>query len=429
MYAFAIAILLPLDWFAPTGHLLHEFGAKPATALLTLGGMAGFALLPPRRLSPSLIERSAVLFFAAWLALGFTAALLNFIMGWSTWNDLRTPVTQLVNQSSLVVCCAIAIIGNARLARAHPIAELLGRYVPLATVFQLTIFALEAFGALSSSSLPLSLFRAVEREGFNRPSGLFSEPSYFGTFAALYGSSLLCLPARGTKRLAYIALAATLYVSSVLIGAKTFVVVIAMQVAYFVSRWARSLGTRAAAFGLIGAVAACAVFFIQRYSALNVQSNLSSAERLGSSLLATNVAARGYSLPGIGFGQFHFFYRDEFAPAFLYLSSEASLQLTPDAPNRASTYNFYLRVLLETGAAGAILLVVALRRLWRVALPDEHSYVEMLFAGALGFLFTQDTYFYPPLVVATALIMAAAPRASERGARSEAPTGHRMAGA
>jgi hypothetical protein len=196
-----------------------------------------------------------------------------------------------------------------------------------------------------------------------------------------------------------------LFASSILIGAKTVVVVAGAQAMYFVLSRTRSLATGVAGVGTLLAVVGCAIYFIQAYSALDVRENLSSADRLGSALLASNVATHGYALPGIGFGQFHFFYRERFAPDFLYLSKEASLQLNPDAGNRASTYNFYLRVLLETGLTGFIVLMLALKKLWSVQTSRSQAFIPVLFAGALGFLMTQDTYFYPPLVFAGALLM------------------------
>jgi hypothetical protein len=201
-------------------------------------------------------------------------------------------------------------------------------------------------------------------------------------------------------------LAAALYASAILIGAKTFVVVAAAQAAWLLLR--RKQGGRRNAAGplvMFAAVVGCGVFFIQTYSVLNVEENLSSTMRLGSSLLAANVARAGYGLTGIGFGQFHFFYQDRFAPDFIFLSREALDQMNPEVDNRASTFNVYLRVLVETGIAGFLLLIGCLSRLWFARIPESVGFVSVIFAGALGFLMTQDTYFYPPLVFAAALLI------------------------
>jgi hypothetical protein len=403
-YVLVVMVLLPMDWFGPTGVLFKEFGAKPATVVLTLGGICGMAFVRGGRAARNSVEFIALVLFSAWLALGFLAALANFLVGWSDWHSDRSPFVQLVTQSALVVMCAIAVVGNVRLMALFPVATLAARYLPAAALVQLVIFGLNAADVLSNAAPPLSLFRASDHEG-GRPTGLFSEPAMFGTFAALYGTALLCLPARHGWKLVHWVIAAALFASSLMIGAKTFVVVVGVQAAYFVLRRTRSLATGIAAVGVLIPVVACAVYFIQAYSTLDVRENLSSADRLGSALLASNVIAHGYALPGIGFGQFHFFYRDRFAPDFLFLSREASLQLTPNAPNRASTYNFFLRVLLETGLTGFIVLVMAIKKLWSVEVPPRLTFIPYIFAGSLGFLLTQDTYVYPPLMFSSALIM------------------------
>lgn len=405
VYVWLVMLLLPIDWFAPTGELFKEFGAKPATLLLTVGGSCGIAFLRVRRTAGNSMEFTTLLVFAAWLSLGYLAACGNFLVGWSDWHSDRNPFTQLVTQSALVVVCAIAVIGNARLMGAFPVATLAARYLPIAVVLHLIVFGLDATGLVNTGAPPLVFFRAVEPHEVHRPTGLFSEPSYFGTFAALYGSALFVLPARALRKVLYVLLAFGLFAASILIGAKTFVVVAGAQAMYFVVRNTRSLGSAIAGIGILVVVGAAAIYFIVAYSTLDVRENLSSADRLGSALLAANVAGHGYALPGIGFGQFHFFYRARFAPDFLYLSKEASLQLNPDAVNRASTYNFYLRVLLETGLAGFLLFVGAMKRLWSVHLDRGMAFVAVVFAGSLGWYMTQDTYFYPPLVFSSALIL------------------------
>lgn len=405
VYVWLVILLLPIDWFAPTGELFKEFGAKPATLLLTAGGICGMALLRTRRTPGNSMEFLTLMLFVVWLSLGYLAAFGNFVVGWSDWHSDRNPFTQLVTQSALVAVCAIAVVGNARLMGEYPVATLAARYLPVAVVLHLIVFGLDATGLVSTGAPPLVFFRAVEQHEIHRPTGLFSEPSYFGTFAALYGSALFVLPGRSLRRVLYVLLALSLFAASILIGAKTFVVVAGAQAMYFVMRNTRSLGSAIAGIGILLVVGAAAVYFIVAYSTLDVRENLSSADRLGSALLAANVAGHGYALPGVGFGQFHFFYRERFAPDFLYLSKEASLQLNPDAVNRASTYNFYLRVLLETGLAGFLLFVSAMKRLWRVQLNREMTFVAVLFSGALGWYLTQDTYFYPPLVFSSALIL------------------------
>jgi hypothetical protein len=402
-YVLIVMVLLPLDWFAPTGAALREMGGKPAILAMLAGGACG--LLSRARVKMTSMELNAIAAIAAFLSLGFAAALLNFVLGWSDWFHSRNPFVQLASQGSMIAASGVALVGNSRLMRIYPIAVLGARYLPVAVAVQMTVFGLEALGLITDSAGPLLLFRSADLGLMDRPSGLFSEPAYFGTFAALYGSSLMVLPATGFKRFIYMAAAAAMYACAVLIGAKTFVVVAGAQAVYFVLRQTRTLRTKVLAVFLVVAVSICGVFFIQVYGALNVESNLSSAVRLGSSVVAANAALAGYGLPGIGIGQFHFFYRNEFAPDFIYASWEALLQLSPDAENRASTYNFYIRILVELGLLGMLLFLVCIKKLWFAEIPAGMKYAQLLFAGSLGFLMTQDTYFYPPLVFAAALIM------------------------
>jgi hypothetical protein len=404
-YVFALVVLIPMDWFAPTGLALREFGAKPATMLLTAGGLLGLLFRPRQTMTGDQIR--IALFFVAFLLLGFLAAVMNFSLDWSSWSYFRDPATQLLTQSLLIVTAGIALLGNYRLALAYPMADLTCKYLTAACVFHMTLLVSEAIGLLDDGAFPLVLFRASEPWAIERPTGLFSEPSYYGVFAALYGTALFFLPTDSrAKRFANAIVALLLYAIAVLIGAKTFVVVAGTQALYVISRQARTGGARLAALALLLAVAGCALFFMQYYSALDVEQNLSSANRLGSALLAMRVALDGYGLAGIGIGQFHFFYRDSFAPRFLYLSWEALLQLSPEAPNRASTYNFYLRVIVEVGILGFAMLAWALRSLWLTRTAGALQPVALIFVGSLGFLMTQDTYFYPPLLFSAALLLA-----------------------
>jgi hypothetical protein len=426
LYVFVVVLLLPMDWFGPTGMLFREFGAKPATLVLTLGGIYGMAFVRTSwRPSENSVEFIGLVIFSAWLALGFLAALANFMGGWGDWHSDRSPLGQLITQSAMVVVCAIAVIGNARIIGRFPaVSGLVARYLPMAMLLHLLVFGLNAANVLPSTSAVMLPFRALIPHDTNRPTGLFSEPAYFGTFAALYGAALLSFPVSRIRKSLYVLLALAAFAASIAIGAKTFVVVLGAQAMYFILHRTRSLLSGIASAFLLLAIVGCAIYFIQVYSALDVRSNLSSADRLGSAVLASNVALHGYGLPGIGFGQFHFFYRDRFAPDFLFLSKEASRVLSADGENRASTYNFYVRVLLETGLTGFLLFIAAIRKLWSTQLTGRLAYAPMLFAGALGFLMTQDTYFYPPLVFSSAVIMAV--MESRRSESAEA-AGHTLA--
>jgi hypothetical protein len=153
---------------------------------------------------------------------------------------------------------------------------------------------------------------------------------------------------------------------------------------------------------------ALSFYVIISNSTFDMQENLSSVLRLGSTVLALNVARDGYAITGIGFGQFHFLFRPQFAPSFLLISAVADDQFSSSIGFRASTYNIYVRILLETGFIGLILLLWILYRIMKSARNDPRpgTYFGMLLlAGSLGFLLTQDSYFFPPLVVGLAIVL------------------------
>jgi hypothetical protein len=87
------------------------------------------------------------------------------------------------------------------------------------------VFLMEAAGAVSHSDGWLSLFRTVGSSTIDRPSGLMSEPAYFGTFAALYGFPLILIRPIGRAPLRWI-VSGSLFAMAILIRAKTFVPVV-----------------------------------------------------------------------------------------------------------------------------------------------------------------------------------------------------------
>ena len=405
IYVFLVIFVLPIDWFQPTGEVFREFGARPATMLLVAGGALAFFVVGPFRKLKQGIETGIILVFISWLAVGWIAFLINLFLGWSTWEYAKNPFIQLINQSMLILTCGVALAGNVRLMRAFPIVKLFIRYLPAAAVLHAAIFLLEASGLISDSVMPLSLFR-VDDGTIVRPTGLFSEPSYFGTFASIYGTAILCIETVAWSKARNTALALALYGGAVFIGAKTFIVALAAQIAFIVLRQTRSPKEILVAALALVFLGTCSLYFIRTFSALDVDANLSSAMRFGSTLLSLNAASEGFGLLGIGIGQFHFFYREEFAPGFLLMSSEALQQLGWYAPNRASTYNLFTRVLLEMGVAGFLILMIGIWKVWHAQVKRKLLPFSVMFAGSLGFLMTQDTYFYPPLVFSIAGILA-----------------------
>ncbi len=413
IYLFLVAILIPIDWFGPTGLLLREFGAKPANIILTLGGLYGVIFCRPPRKHAAHVEVWAVLVCFGVLALGVVSFCVNQIAGWTSSGYTRSPFVQFVNQALLLSTAMISIIGNARLAGRYHAVVRLRRIVPWGAALHLVFFLLQALSIIDHYSPFLLLFRN-DGGAIERPTGLMSEPSYYGTCAALYGAILLTLPAKGVRYLWHVLLAIALYATAVAINAKTIVMVAGAQIVLAIVFPATGRVSYVKALLLLGIVISVAVFFITQFSALDVTENLSSAMRLGSTLLSLNASLSGYAISGIGIGQFHFFYRDIFAPDFLYLSAEGLEQLSFSAEGRASTFNMFTRFVLEFGVVGFLVFSAVLFWFFRTRLVDENRYIATLLAGSLGFLMTQDTYFYPPLVVSCFLFLAVRYSAAEQ---------------
>lgn len=419
-YLFVVAMTISIDWFYPTGTLFREFGARPATPLLTIGGFAALLLVPRRGASARRQERVVAGFFSVLLLLGAAAFALNTLAGWSGSSSERNPVLQFLAQSAMGVVAGIAVLGNARLAARYDLVLPLRRAIPVVAAIHLLVWYLEYVNVLTEDGL-LGMFKAPQG-AVDRASGLHTEPSYYGAMAGLFSFALLLLPVRGFRRLVNICLAAGLVATSIVVTAKTFVAVAGAQALYLVLGRRYSGHVRIYALISVLAVGGIMYTYTRDYAALSVEENLSTAMRFGSTHLGLNVAAAGYGVPGIGIGQFHFFYRREFAPDYLLLSREAMEQMEPDAYQRASTFNLYVRVLLETGALGFALLLYAMTSILRTDLPKRAFFLLPMFVGAAGFLLTQDTYFYPPLVFAASMILGT--RADSR-ARKRLLTGTR----
>ena len=231
-----------------------------------------------------------------------------------------------------------------------------------------------------------------------------TEPSYVGVFAAMYGLTLLlCMP-KDQKKSKYLGVVSILI--AVALGGKTIVPALFVGLIAYGYQTRRNVFTRKTLAAFAG-LAVIAIYTIVTYSALNVQTNLSSAMRFGSTILALNAAAAGYGLIGIGFGQFHFIYRPEFAPYFLTFSSEAQAYFAGTFDVRASTYNLLARYLIEEGVLGLALFISLIWLAFRNGRAHNdrwHQYGAILTGSSLGFLLTQDTYFYPAFVCGAAML-------------------------
>lgn len=403
-----LVILLPIDWFEFTGNLLREAGAKPA--ILVSVALAAMALLMrPRRRRCSMFENQVGWTFFALLYLGTVAFLLNLLLGWSAFSYARSPLLQFASQAGLLLLFGFTVHGLMRLFSQPAMRDIAVRVLPWAAVLHFAVFALESLGLIESSSGWLSWFR-TDGGAIERPTGLTSEPSYFGTLAALYGTPLILQVREWRPLRALLGLA--LIVGAVMITAKTVFVVLLCQLLLLAVYGRGNSRTHYWLALLIALVLLLAVWTATTTEAIDLETNLSSVMRIGSNLLAANVSLTGYGVAGVGLGQFHFFYQERFAPDFLFASAEALSQFDLSVDQRASTFNLFLRLLIETGAAGLLVFLALLHHSLRIAGKSLEAGARLgflLVAGSIGFLSTQDTYFYPPLALGLALALTAPP--------------------
>jgi hypothetical protein len=406
VYLCVLVFTIPMDWFRPTGYLLREGGARPSIPLMLAASV--YLLYSRRRKFLHELPTSSyriLLIYSGIVLCGFLAFMLNLIVAWSRFGGMKNPVTQFATQMLLLAIVPFIIVTHAELFRAPRLIQFVVKVLPWAAFIHFTIGLLNAIRWLDFSTVPLIIFRNSE---LNRVSGLMSEPSYFGTMAAIYGLPLLIIRPKGKKRL-QILLAMLFFVLSIYIGAKTVIpVAVCGTIAYmWYSRDRLLTPLRVAVLLSAGAVS---MVFVTVNSTFDLQENLSSAMRIGSALTAMNAAAAGYGITGVGFGQFHFMFREQFMPKFLLLSSEALTQMSSTTDSRASTFDLFARYWIETGIVGLFLFLGFLRYLFKMAKEDRRlgSLLGILImATSLGFLLTQDPYCYPPIMLGAALVLGA----------------------
>ena len=405
VYLFLLALALPIDFFSPTAALFREGGAKPAIPLMA----AGSAWIIWRHWTELLffcpkLWRTILLICLAIAFLGTFAFLTNISLEISYWGGIRNPYAQFVTQGALFGLIAPVLIPHAWLFSRKEVAPAFLRLIPGVTLLHLSCILAEWAGLLHATSFPLTLFRGTAIIFGRKPTGLMTEPSYVGNFAAMYGLALvLCMP---TKRWRDRLLAAACILVALVLGGKS------MLPALFVGLIAYAYQIRAKVFNWKGAAALAVLaimttYTVVTYSVFDVQANLSSAMRLGSTLLALNAAATGYGLLGIGFGQFHFIYKPEFAPYFLTFSSEARAYFAGIFDLRASTYDLPVRYLIEAGLLGLALFLSLVRITFRNGRAHNdlwHQCGSIVAGSSLGFLLTQDTYFFPAFVCGAAIL-------------------------
>ena len=400
---FIVLVLLPIDWFSPSGLLFREAGAKPLNLLLLvfmlvlIVGGKNYLFV---KTEPKIPVQA---YLVGILICGSIAFVLNLFFMPSVPPSDRSQIFQFVSQSAMFLMFMAVLQTLLYFLGDSWVRQRVLDVLPFAACVHLFFFLLEALNFFSQESPGILSFFRSEEGLIDRPSGLMSEPSYYGTFAALYAVPLLLFSEK-FKFIKFI-LAISILGAALIIHAKTMLVVLAVQILYF-STTVKSRKTRSIFNVFIVVGISSVMYSLINSPAVIINENMSSVMRVGSNMLALNVALEGYGLLGIGIGQFHFMYTPEFAPDYLLLSQEALDLMGGVTGRRASTFNLPLRLLVETGVIGLALGTLMLFQLfWSLRnTTDPIAQTGLIFvAGSLGFLMTQDTYCLPSLAFGLAL--------------------------
>lgn len=407
-----LLIIMPVDWFSPTGILLREAGAKPAIPLLLLIFfiLLCYFILIKRKWMITPQAKSVVLILTLILILGTWSYLYQLLIngGGLENSHNRIRLSQFINQSLMQVafiCIFIAFISINNTIKYNVIILALRTSL----IFHLAFYFLEEFRVLPYMDTFAHLFRG-QSTLIDRSSGLMSEPSYFGVFSALYAMPLIfrLKPKPIDYVLCLLAFGCTIYSSS-----KSFFPVILLQLVILFIITIKFKYFRIKLLILSLAITPITFIVLSKTNVFQVYENLSSMNRFGSTLTALNIIIDGNIISGIGTGQFHFNYTQEYAPSFLSSSDEALMQMEGLSSSRASTYNLPIRYLVEAGVFSFIFYML----IFHLSLKNSLKYITdkkiigILFTfGSLGFLTTQDPYCYPPLAFGLSLIFSSTPK-------------------
>ena len=396
---------MPIDFFTPTAHIFREAGAKPLNIFIFLClffyGFIGRKISSKKFLNLNYINRYLLLI----LTLGLFAFILNiFIYNYPPSN--RTPEFQFFSQFFMFALFILVFNALRLYFSRDELRQYLVAKIPIVVFLHLVIFSMEFFGFFNIDTPGLIILFRNSAGLIDRASGLMSEPSYFGAFAGLFALPLILFCKK--YRIVNIVMSFMLVFISVLIQAKTFFIVIFVQILFLLVGNKQSLKRKFIILSLVMPLLAMAIYTFNTTLVLNVEQNLSSANRLGSGLLALNIAKSGYGLLGIGFGQFHFFYFPEYSPNFLLLSQEALDQMNNVNDTRASTFSLPIRLLVETGVFGLMAAIILIYSSFRKFSSSQDIATQtglLIISGSVGFLLTQDTYCLPSLALGLALVI------------------------
>lgn len=406
-----LLLLMPIDAFVPGAALLREFGGRPFNIVLILI-VLGSAVVAPKEWIGFKWRREE--FFSILAIFGAVAVSTLYFLSVqistnSVVNMQRSPFYSYISQFLVFLASIMFLMFLRRsfeLSR-RMVAEALAPICLWVSWFHLIFFLVHGLSINGIDVGALTAFMNWVRPdpGIMRAFGLMSEPSYWGAFVAYVWPVLFfCFPKDAGYRTVARFTAAVLIGAALAVGARTLIGIIFIQALILVA--ASGVRNTIKMVLLVLCVAVGLVVLTVSTDIFSVADNLSSAMRLGSTLLGVNVAS-AHGLLGVGVGQFHYYFRPEFAPGFLSLSAEAASIYADVSDSRASTFNFYVRLVVELGVLGlagyGCLIWMAGRSLVRLHERHLRAGLGLAFVGALSFWLTQDTFLYSPALFFIAL--------------------------
>ena len=238
------------------------------------------------------------------------------------------------------------------------------------------------------------------RQDCTRPSGLFSEPSYVGAWAAFALPYALLGIKRRKGIIASLSVATFIIGSALSSGSRTFAAISALQIIAFALPSRRIFILILISASLISPFFVLAVHGLTDYSAI---------DRSYATLAALN-AALHHPFIGIGIGQFTNYFLQHHFSAQGIGSTEIATWLAGNNGERLSTFNIFTRVADEFGLLGLAIFLFVINftliknRTFNPSWLVRFQYAQL--AGGLGFWLTQDSYVYQPAIFSLAISLA-----------------------
>ncbi|MCF8007982.1 MAG: O-antigen ligase family protein [Methylovulum sp.] len=410
IFIILVAFILPIDWFSPTGLLFRELGAQPVNVLILLIGLA---------ITPNAINRGwkiqSYYFSGELFLIGVVMLLLGGTFGYLIslffWNydvyEYKSPIFQWISQGGLVVCIPLSIVILRNYFSNDRVLKIFIRCMRWALVMHLLFFIPDYLGVIADGNWFYSLFRSIDYYADSRPSGLFSEPSYFGLAICIYLPFLSfgIIKTQMIVRMFWLIVLVIALIFLMLSNARTGYVVFLLQILV----WLILLPSRIIfklfifPFCILGFLSF--FYFLKDHFIVDNSLDLSSVMRFGSTLLSINIALNGWLWSGIGFGQFNFFCIPSYAPDFLLESHEIWVIFNRINEYRAHTFNLLTRILLETGVTGLLgwmilcKAIITPKKSVKIELRQSEKVVVVSLVGVLGGIFSQDFYLYLPFYI------------------------------